>query len=118
MAAPAAEQATMCTCNVTLPFVLRLKHAQTCWQVLLSPFEDGIPLSTRIERLKAMKRRALFQKKDAAKALKCSQRTMKKVQKALAKLSDGDLRHAITQRAAAKAKAAPKTAAKTAANPP
>ena len=43
---------------------------------------------------------------------------MKKVQKALAKLSDDDLRHAITQRAAAKAKAAPKAAAKAAANPP
>ena len=86
--------------------------------MLPSPYEEGIPLSTRIERLKAMKHRALIQKKDAAKALKSSQRTMKKVQKALAKLSDDDLRHAIAQRAAAKAKAAPKAAAKAAANPP
>ena len=58
----------------------------------------------------------LNSKKEAAKALKASQRQTKKVQKALSKLSDRDLQQAINQRAAAKAK--PKAAPKAAAKPP
>eukprot|EP00435_Cladocopium_sp_Y103_P044536 s17_g12.t1 len=80
------------------------------WQALPSPDEPGISLSTRIERLKALKQRALVQKKETAKALKATQKKMRKVHKALSKHED--LSHAVQQRAAAKA------AAKAAAGPP
>lgn len=85
-------------------------------QVLPSPDEPGISLSTRIERLKALKQHALAQKKETAKALKATQKKMRKVHKALSKLSDDDLSHAVQQRAAAKAAA--KAAARAAPAPP
>ncbi|MEM1007781.1 MAG: hypothetical protein AAGJ35_02135 [Myxococcota bacterium] len=62
-------------------------------------------MSAKIERLKALKQRALTQKKEAAKAIKATQKKMRKVHKALAQLSDEDLSTAVQQRAAAKAAA-------------
>lgn len=89
-------------------FNLAFLHAQIQFlrEALPNPDEPGLPLTTRIQRLKAVKQEALMKKKETAKLLKAASKKLKKVKSALSQLSDQDLAQAVAERtAAAKAKA-------------